>query len=83
MLDTASLFDISVSGLIAAFIFGVIGMWLFKEGRRRAKMELTLIGVAQMVYPYFTPNSKNSWIDWAAGIALCWAAHYYWDRDLF
>lgn len=69
------LFDIDTSSLIAAFVFGVIGYWMFRESRRRDNTKVKYIGVALMIYPYFVDGAIKNW---ATGIILCGAAYYYW-----
>jgi hypothetical protein len=72
-------YDISFSGLIAGFLFGVIGWWLFRDGKRRAEMRIVIIGLVLMIYPYFTSGPKA---DWGIGIALCGLAYYLRTRGL-
>ncbi len=64
----------SISGLIAAFIFGIVGLWLFRRGKSKSNSYHLWIGVILMIYPYFTPNAT---FDWLIGLGLCWAAYYY------
>jgi hypothetical protein len=45
---------------------------MVRESRRRANTYFMLIGIALMVYPYF---SKNVWTDWGIGIGLCYLAY--------
>ena len=73
----SSMLHISPSGLIAGLLFGIVGWWLFREGKKRLSFKITFIGIALMVYPYFT---KGPWQDWGVGMALCAAAHYYWNE---
>ena len=68
--------DISMSAIMAALIFGVIGMWLFKEGKRRQQYPVLIIGIVMMIYPYFTPNAK--W-DWVLGFLLSGLAYKLWN----
>lgn len=71
--------DLNFDGwvLAAAFIFGVIGMWLFREGRKRAQMTITFTGLALMIYPYFVSGRAANWL---VGFALCGFAYYEWNR---
>ena len=77
MPDVGGLLDFSVSGLISSFIFGVIGLYLFKEGRKRTNFHVLIIGIVLMVYPYFTHGLLQ---DWGVGVVLCYAAYHFWDR---
>ncbi len=67
--------DISLSSLAAGFVFGVIGFWLFKEGRRKAEVRLALLGVTLMGYSYFTGSPLA---DWGIGLGLCGLAYMWW-----
>ena len=66
-------FEISGSSLLAGLVFGVIGMYVFRRGKLRQEFDVLFIGIALMVYPYFT---KGPIADWGVGIALCALAYY-------
>ena len=68
--------EISISSMAAGFLFSVIGLWLLKEGRRRAEVRLALIGVTMMGYSYFTSNPAA---DWGIGLGLCGLAYLCWN----
>jgi glucose uptake protein GlcU len=59
--------NFSVSSLLASFIFGVFGIYVFREGKRRADLSMVFIGLALMLYTYFT---NSPWLDWGIGTAL-------------
>lgn len=63
----------SLSTLLAGFVFGVVGIWLIRTGRREGNFRLPLIGLALIVYPYFSPNV---WADWGIGAALSALAYF-------
>jgi hypothetical protein len=65
----------SASYLIAGFIFGVVGFYLFREGKRRLNYQILFIGVGLMVYPLFV---TNDWMIWIVGAGLCGLAYYVW-----
>ncbi|PIS11980.1 MAG: hypothetical protein COT73_01020 [Bdellovibrio sp. CG10_big_fil_rev_8_21_14_0_10_47_8] len=69
--------DLSFDGwsLAAGFIFGVIGLWMFREGRRQDNDYTPWIGVALMIYPYFVDGAK---LNWGLGIVLCFLAYRLW-----
>lgn len=50
--------DINPYDLLAGFIFGMIGWYMMKEGRRRGELTMTLLGVSLMIIPYFTSSLK-------------------------
>ncbi|MBC7693565.1 MAG: hypothetical protein H7222_17500 [Methylotenera sp.] len=67
----------SFSSLMAGFVFGVIGWSAFRHGRRRSNMPLLIIGLAMMIYPYFT---DGPWLDWGVGTLLCIPCFSIWNR---
>ena len=75
--QVASLFHFTASGLISGLLFGIIGMYVFRQGKKRLNFKVTFLGIAMMVYPYFT---KGPWGDWGIGIALCAATSYFWNE---
>jgi hypothetical protein len=65
---------LSVSTLLASFVFGVIGFYVFRHGKKTAKYPVLFTGLALMIYPMFT----SGWIlDWGTGIFLCSLAYYF------
>lgn len=68
-------FDFSFSSIMSGFIFGVIGFYLTKEGRKRLNYAWVLIGIALMVYTILVPN--HPFLQWGLGFALSGAAYYY------
>jgi hypothetical protein len=67
-------FDFSFSGIMSGFIFGVVGFYLFKEGRKRVNYAWVFIGAGLMVYTLFV---SGPWLDWGLGFGLSWLAYYY------
>jgi hypothetical protein len=65
--------EFSPSSLLAGFIFGVIGIAIFRKGKKDAEFDLIFIGIALMIYPYFT---KGPLWDWGIGVALCALAYF-------
>jgi sugar phosphate permease len=74
-LDPMSLMShFSVSTIIVSFIFGVIGIYLFRFGKKTLNYPVIFTSVAMMVYPMFT----TGWFqDWGVGIGLCALAYYF------
>jgi len=70
--------DISFSfwALVAGFIFGVIGLWIFNRGRKNSNIRQVLIGLAIMIYPVFVGSAIWTW---AIGILICGYAYYEWE----
>ena len=58
---------ISVSQIVAGIIFGVIGMYVFRIGKRNAHFTHLFIGIGLMAYPYFV---RSDWATWGIGVAL-------------
>ncbi len=69
--------NFSVSSLFAGLIFGIIGWYIFKHGRKTANNHFVFIGIVLMIYPYFT---KGPLADWGIGAGLCGLAYHYKDR---
>ena len=65
--------DLSASSLLSNIIFGLIGFYIFREGKRRASFKLIILGILLMTYTYFT---SGPWLDWGVGFALCAWAYY-------
>ena len=61
-----------LSLLFCGFVFGVIGVWMFRQGKKNANITAIVIAIALMVYPYFV---SNIWLAWLIGIALCFFAY--------
>ena len=58
----------SASQIIASLIFGVIGIYVFRLGKRNLNYPLIFVSIALMVYPMFTSGPLQ---DWGIGIGLC------------
>lgn len=67
--------DFNPYELLAGFIFGVIGWWMLKEGRRRGEIQIALIGLGLMIVPYFTSGLKMMLV--VCG-GLCLLAYNIW-----
>ncbi len=63
------------SALIASLIFGIIGIWIFREGKRNGQFGLMVVGAGLMIYPYFV---QGSYLTWGVGIAGCFLAKLIW-----
>ncbi len=61
--------------LMAGFIFGVIGWWMLKEGRKRGEIQIALMGLALMIVPYFTTGLKMMLI---VCVGICLWAYNIW-----
>ena len=48
----SSLLNFTASGIISGLLFGIIGMYVFRQGKKRLNFKVTFLGVAMMVYPY-------------------------------
>lgn len=67
--------EISMSSIMASFIFSVIGFWLFREGKRRSEVKLMLVAIGLMGYSYFTSSPAA---DWGIGLGLCGLGYMFW-----
>lgn len=64
--------DFSIANLIPGFIFGVFGLYVFQQGRKKVSYTLVFTGLALMIYPYFV---ENAWLNWAIGGGLLFFAY--------
>lgn len=68
----------TLSSIIAGLIFGFIGLWLFRRGRKENHRTWIFVGLALMIYSLFT---SKPWQDWGIGAALCAWAYYKKDPE--
>ena len=63
------------SYILGAIIFGLVGYVAFRHGRKSSRLEMTLCGIALMLYPYAV---SQTWVLWAVGLALTAWAFFTW-----
>ena len=68
-----SSFDFSPSSLIAGFVFGVFGLYLFRWGKKDANFSHLFTGLALMIYPYFV---SGVFLTWGIGFSLLGVAYF-------
>ena len=59
--------------IMGGFFFGIIGMYLFREGKKQMNVRILVISMALMVYPWFVSGAL--WV-WIVGAALSAAAYF-------
>ncbi|MBF0339624.1 MAG: hypothetical protein HQL95_01505 [Magnetococcales bacterium] len=47
----------SISGIVASLIFGMIGLLLFRSGKRNGPLSSMIYGALLMVFPYFVTET--------------------------
>lgn len=62
---------------VGLLLFGVIGMVVFWQGRKRKKAGVKWTGLALMLYPYVVWGTVPLYV---VGVALCGLAWWYWRR---
>jgi chromate transport protein ChrA len=62
--------------LVGAVVFGLIGMAVYRHGKKAQRPRTKWLGVALMLYPYAI---SMTWLLYVVGVALCVAV--YVDRD--
>ena len=62
--------------LLGGFLFSIVGMGAWRYGKSLERWKPIAIGLALMIYPYFTPWA---WLTWAVGIALCVTLYFHHD----
>ncbi len=65
--------DFSLSGLLAGFVFGIVGLYIFRHGKKTANYSLIFVSVLLMSYTVFT---RDWWQHWGVGAVLCGFAYY-------
>lgn len=70
--------NFSVSSLFAGILFSAIGLFLFREGKRRGNLMIAGIGAVLFIFTYFTPNAAA---DWIIGTGLCGGAYFIWKKN--
>jgi hypothetical protein len=53
--------------ILGSIFFGIIGYIAFRHGRKSSRIDITIAGVALMMYPYAV---SETWILWVVGVAL-------------
>ena len=66
-------FHFSISQIIAGLFFGVVGIYVFRWGKRDQNFAHIFIGLALMIYPYFITHDVWTWV---VGFALSGLAYY-------
>jgi apolipoprotein N-acyltransferase len=57
--------------LWGAIVFGLLGFSAYRRGRKTEQMDLAIVGVVLMLYPYVI---YKTWLVWTIGVALSvWA----------
>lgn len=54
--------------IVGAVLFGLIGIAVYRYGKRVGRPRSKWLGVALMLYPYATPQT---WLLYVVGTALC------------
>jgi hypothetical protein len=70
--------DFSVSSIVASILFGIIGYWVFRQGRKQANHRNVVLGLVLMGYPYFVSSPK---LMWGIGFLVCGITYYFWDQE--
>ena len=54
--------------LFGALLFGLIGIWAYRFGKRTQRQPTRWVGLALMLYPY---GVSETWVLYVVGAALC------------
>jgi hypothetical protein len=74
--NMALLSSFSPWALVAGVIFGIVGVYLFRKGKRELNHKVMVIGIVMMIYPLFFTDALPTW---GIGIALSGLAYYWKD----
>lgn len=66
--------NFSPSALIAGFVFGVIGFYLFRNAKKNSSIPNIVIGIVLMTYPYLI---QNDYLLWVLGFLLTLMAYRF------
>lgn len=66
--------NFSVSSIFAGLVFSVIGLYVFRIGKRETNITLIVLGLVLMLYTYFTKTAAQ---DWLIGAGLCGISYYF------
>lgn len=69
-----SALNFSPGYLLGSFVFGVIGFYMFRAGKKRINIKTTYCGIALMVYPVFI---SDTWLTWIIGAILTGLGYHY------
>ena len=67
----------SPAALIGGVIFGIVGLYCFRYGRKQLNHKVMVVGIALMVYPLFISQALSIWVVGSALSALA----YYWKYN--
>lgn len=71
--------NLSISGILAGVLFGMIGFVAFNYGRKIESFRAMGIGAALMIYPYLVPESAPVFVLYGIGAALTAALFVFRD----
>lgn len=54
--------NFSLGSLLGGLLFSCLGLVVFRFGKARQQLRLAILGLALMVYPYFTPSTAATWL---------------------
>ncbi len=54
--------------IVGAILFGLVGLWAFRAGKRAGRPRTRWLGVALMLYPYAVPQT---WLLYLIGTVMC------------
>lgn len=74
-------FQVDIAMLIGGIVFGIIGLYLFRHGRRNQVIRNVVIGLILMIYPYFVSEKKLFWF--VGLVLLLWAYLKRHSDDIF
>ena len=70
VLESAGFSLPSVAYIAGSIAFGILGFAAYRWGKATSRRGPYWIGIALMVYPYFT---GETWLMYSVGVALCGA----------
>ncbi len=71
--------NLSLSGIVAGILFGMIGFAAFNYGRKTESFRAMGLGAALMIYPYVVPETAPVVVLYGIGVALTAALFMFRD----
>lgn len=68
------MFALNPFSILAGLIFSTLGLGAFSYGKKLDLWQPRVIGLALLVYPYFT---SNEWLLWGIGVGLLVLLWFY------
>ena len=59
--------NLSPGNLVAGVVFGIFGLYIYRQSRRDVNLKRTILAVTLFIYPFFI---EKEWVTWIIGTVL-------------